>query len=76
MNEEPSGVVYTKKPWNIISAPHGAARKKKKKKTFEASGLFPSSQSQMMVVDEIKLPEGRTLSVLFSIVSNDAVPGM
>lgn len=44
MNEEPSGVVYTKKPWNIISAPHGAARKKKKKKkTFEASGLFPES---------------------------------
>lgn len=51
-------------------------KKKKEKKTFEASGLFPSSQSQMMVVDEIKLPEGRTLSVLFSIVSNDAVPGM
>lgn len=73
MNEEPSGVVYTKKPWNIISAPHGAARKKKKRKPLRH---LVSSQSQMMVVDEIKLPEGRTLSVLFSIVSNDAVPGM
>lgn len=67
-------MVYTKKPWNIICAPHGAARKKKKKR--KPLRHLVSSQSQMMVVDEIKLPEGRTLSVLFSIVSNDAVPGM
>lgn len=66
MNEEPSGVVYTKKPSNIISAPHGDTRKKRKTVRHLAS-----SQSQMMVVEEKKLPEARTISVLFSIVSND-----